>query len=164
MPKILKKNKAGYGYNYADLNSLLAFIEGEGIDIQQSTRLVDGVEYVYTTYTSEGAEPYTMQGVRVVVPHGTKNDVQGYMAAVTYARRYSIMLNLGISADDDDAICCNIYVPADKDTAITDLKKIVTSDKTKATVLRTKLKQMGENTKLADLEYDTLIELFNMLR
>lgn len=94
--KIIKNASTGYGYHYA---SLADFARAD-VDIpKMTTKLVDGIEYIYY---KDGDE--WLQGARVVVEFESKsmNAAQAYGAALTYARRYTVALAAGIATDDDD--------------------------------------------------------------
>ena len=96
--KIVKNTSRGYGYNYASL----ADMARQEVNIpQMTTKLIDGVEYVYY---KDGEE--WLQGARVVVEFEAKgmNSAQAYGSALTYARRYTVALANGIATDDDDAV------------------------------------------------------------
>lgn len=96
--KIIKNASKGYGYNYASL----ADMARQEVNIpQMTTKLVDGVEYVYY---KDGED--WLQGARVVVEFEAKgmNSAQAYGSALTYARRYTVALANGIATDDDDAV------------------------------------------------------------
>lgn len=96
--KIIKNASTGYGYHYA---SLADFARAD-VDIpKMTTRLVDGIEYIYY---KDGDE--WLQGARVVVEFESKgmNAAQAYGSALTYARRYTVALAAGIATDDDDEV------------------------------------------------------------
>ena len=96
--KIIKNASTGYGYHYASL----ADFARQDVNIpQMTTKLIDGVEYVYY---KDGDE--WLQGARVIVEFESKgmNAAQAYGSALTYARRYTVALANGIATDDDDEI------------------------------------------------------------
>ena len=96
--KIIKNDSKAYGYNYASL----ADMARQGVDIpQMTTKLVDGVEFVFYKQDNEW-----LQGARVIVGIDMKgmNPAQAYGAALTYARRYTVALANGLVTDDDDKI------------------------------------------------------------
>lgn len=95
---IIKNESKAYGYNYASL----ADMARQGVKIpQMTTKLVDGVEYVYY----KDGENW-LQGARVVTTLAMKgmNEAQAYGSALTYARRYTVAMANCIVTDDDDAI------------------------------------------------------------
>lgn len=96
--KIIKNASTGYGYHYASL----ADFARQDVNIpQMTTRLIDGVEFVYY---KDGDE--WLQGARVITEFESKgmNAAQAYGSALTYARRYTVALANGIATDDDDEI------------------------------------------------------------
>lgn len=98
--KIIKNASTGHGYHYASL----ADFARQDVNIpQMTTRLVDGVEFVYY---KDGDE--WLQGARVIVEFESKgmsmNAAQAYGSALTYARRYTVALANGIATDDDDEV------------------------------------------------------------
>lgn len=96
--KIIKNASTGYGYHYASL----ADFARQDVNIpQMTTKLIDGIEYVFY---KEGEE--WLQGARVIVEFESKgmNAAQAYGSALTYARRYTVALANGIATDDDDEV------------------------------------------------------------
>lgn len=96
--KIIKNASTGYGYHYASL----ADFARQDVNIpQMTTKLIDGVEYVFY---KDGEE--WLQGARVIVEFESKgmNAAQAYGSALTYARRYTVALANGIATDDDDEV------------------------------------------------------------
>lgn len=92
----------GKGGRYADLAScveaVIDALNENGIALmQQTTECADGV-IVETLLIHESGEVITSGKLHVPA---SKQDAQGYGSALTYARRYSIML-LGIAPEDDD--------------------------------------------------------------
>lgn len=171
MPKLLKKNSSGYGYNYVDLNSILAWLETEGIEVKQNVKVIDGQDYIETTYTQKHddgtVETETMLGCRIVMPKsmggGKVNECQQYGSAITYMRRYSIVMNLGLGADDDDANCCNVYFPQTKDEILDIFTKLCAKDASKKTVINAVKKKMGLEKPAKELEYAELAEVYKVV-
>lgn len=96
---IITNNTEGYGYKYASL----ADMEQQGITIpKMKTGTEDGIEYLYY-YDTEVKE--WIRGARVVVPDNkAQNKAQMYKSAITYARRTTTELALGIACTDDEII------------------------------------------------------------
>lgn len=167
MPKILKKNCSGYGYNYTDLNSILAWLEGEGITVIQRIKVIDGNDYIETTYEKDG-KSWTELGCRVVMPKsmggGKVNECQQYGSAITYMRRYSIVMNLGLGSDDDDANCVNVYFPQTKDEVLKYFTDLTKAEPSKKTVINVVKKKMGIDCPVKDLEYEQLIEIYKTVK
>ena len=87
---------------YADLASVMAAcipaLSAHGIAVLQPPCDVDGQRCVKTILAHESGETVEC-AVPLIV---SKNDMQGYGSAVTYARRYGLMAMAGIAPDDDD--------------------------------------------------------------
>ena len=126
-PKILGNKSEGYKYNYTSLADIV--IAGYDLppmriatltDANGTPVIIDGapVEYVEalrgTEITKEGhviCEHWT-RGARVVLPklpegakdNKTMNDAQLYGASISYARRYTALMLLGIACEDDNKV------------------------------------------------------------
>ena len=87
---------------YADLASVMAAcipaLSAHGIAVLQPPCEIDGQRYVKTILAHESGETSECLVPLIV----SKNDMQGYGSAVTYARRYGLMAMAGIAPDDDD--------------------------------------------------------------
>ena len=87
---------------YADLASVMAAcvpaLSAHGIAVLQPPCEIEGQRYVKTILAHEGGETAECLVPLIV----SKNDMQGYGSAVTYARRYGLMAMAGIAPDDDD--------------------------------------------------------------
>ena len=94
--KVVKNISKAYGYNYASLGD----IAKQGFEIpKMKTGSEDGKEYVYC-YDAELKE--WIRGAEIVVPNmKNMNEAQRYGSALTYARRYSVLMQLGLVCDDD---------------------------------------------------------------
>ena len=95
--KIVKNASKGYGYTYSNLADLAR----AGIDIPpMKTERVGEYEYVFAKIGNEW-----IQGAKVVeMEMKGMNAAQAYGSALTYARRYTVQLVMGIACDDDDKI------------------------------------------------------------
>ena len=95
--KIVKNASKGYGYTYSNLADLAR----AGIDIPpMKTERVGEDEYVFAKIGNEW-----IQGAKVVeMEMKGMNAAQAYGSALTYARRYTVQLVMGIACDDDDKI------------------------------------------------------------
>lgn len=87
----------GFGYTYSNL----ADIAKAGFKIPpMKTARVDGYEYVFALINGEW-----IQGAQVIdMDMKGMNAAQAYGSALTYARRYTVQLVLGIACDDDDKV------------------------------------------------------------
>ena len=96
-----KFDKSGHHGKYASLSSVIEAakpLANHGIAFIQQSREVEQGVGIETVLFGFGREVYT--GV-VTIPVTTKN-AHSVGAAMTYARRYSLSMALGIAADEDD--------------------------------------------------------------
>ena len=96
-----KFDKSGHHGKYASLSSVIEAakpLAAHGIAFIQQSREVEQGVGIETVLFGFGREVYT--GV-VTIPVTTKN-AHSVGAAMTYARRYSLSMALGIAADEDD--------------------------------------------------------------
>ena len=104
MGKALKQaNNPHFRSKYADLGNVmdacLPALNEAGIALIQPTGEDDHGRYVETILIhGESGESLTCRVPLIV----SKNDMQGYGSAVTYARRYGLMAMAGIAPEDDD--------------------------------------------------------------
>lgn len=106
MKTILNKNSEGYGYKYTDLSEIHKYLEENNIRYMQKIERIDGDDYIFTKICFDGKwEDEWYQGSRVVQAtlSGIKNPAQEQGSALTYARRYSLLMTFGLATDDDDA-------------------------------------------------------------
>ena len=94
--QLVKNDSKGYGYKYASLSD----IAKQGYKIpRMKTSTENGKEYIYC-YDAETKE--WVRGAEVVlIESKSMNRAQLYGSALTYARRYSVQLFLGLACDDD---------------------------------------------------------------
>ena len=93
----------GKALKYADLSSVMdacmPALNEAGIALIQPTGEDEHGRYVETILIhGESGESLTCRVPLIV----SKNDMQGYGSAVTYARRYGLMAMAGIAPEDDD--------------------------------------------------------------
>ena len=102
---IVKAESQAQRYNYASLSD----IAKQGYRIPKMNTGTDAVslkDYVY--YYDEDLKEW-VRGAEIVVPSpivnnqgkATMNEAQLYGSALTYARRYTVMMSLGLVCDDD---------------------------------------------------------------
>lgn len=103
----IKKNASGYGYQYTDLAEIHNYLESQNMSYYQYTETVDGVDYIMTVPIINGEEKPARRGCRVAEAKlsGKSNPAQEQGSAITYARRYSLLMAFGLATTDDDAAC-----------------------------------------------------------
>ena len=108
METILNKNSEGYGYKYTDIAEIHKYLEENGMKYYQEiqTSEINGFDYIMTYRFINGEwEEKPKRGCKVVdaTLQGIKNPAQEQGSALTYARRYSLLMAFGLATDDDDA-------------------------------------------------------------
>ena len=100
----VSKNKNGYGYKYTDLAQIHEYLESVGARYYQYIDRIVGEDYIMTVPIIDGKELPARRGVKIVdaVLNGIKNPAQEQGSAITYARRYSLLMALGLATEDDD--------------------------------------------------------------
>ena len=124
-PKILGNKSDGYKYKYTSLADIV--LAGYDLppmriatltDANGTTVIIDGapVEYVEALIKDVDAfgcvSAQWVRGARVVLPklpegakdNKTMNDAQLYGASISYARRYTALMLLGIACEDDNKV------------------------------------------------------------
>ena len=108
METILNKNSEGYGYKYTDIAEIHKYLEENDMKYYQEiqTSEINGFDYIMTYRFINGKwEEKPKRGCKVVdaTLQGIKNPAQEQGSALTYARRYSLLMAFGLATDDDDA-------------------------------------------------------------
>ena len=102
----LKKNKEGYGYKYTELAEIHNYLEGINAKYIQFIKRIDNDDYIMTKRCfNDKWEEEALQGCKVVQAtlSGKSNPAQEQGSALTYARRYSLLMAFGLATEDDDA-------------------------------------------------------------
>lgn len=97
--QIVKNKSKAYGYNYASL----ADIVNQGFELPvMTTRVVEGQTFIFWKDDKSGE---WLQGAPVIVPDMKgMNAAQAMGSALTYARRYTAQMALGLACDDDSKL------------------------------------------------------------
>lgn len=103
----IAKKTEGYGYKYTELADINKYCEENGIMYYQDVDTCDinGKDYIITyIYDYEAKKWLPHRGCQIVeaVLQGIKNPVQEYGSSLTYCRRYSLLMALGLATEDDD--------------------------------------------------------------
>ena len=108
---MLKYSKNGnkYSYQYVDIAQIHEYLESENMSYYQYIDRIDNDDYIMTVRIINGEEKPPLRGSRVVdaTLFGNDNPAQKQGSALTYARRYSLLMAFGLATEDDDANSLN---------------------------------------------------------
>lgn len=120
MKSTIAKKTEGYGYKYTELADINKYCEDNGIKYYQEveTSEINQKDYI-VTYINDGKETTKHRGCQIVeaVLQGIKNPVQEYGSSLTYCRRYSLLMALGLATEDDDGASLTVVKEATKEDA-----------------------------------------------
>lgn len=162
----LKKNKDGYGYKYTELAEIHKYLEENNMKYYQEIETDEntGNDYIMTYRFIDGKwEDKPKRGCKVVdaTLQGVKNPAQEQGSALTYARRYSLLMAFGLATEDDDAQSLSRDTSNQKtkvilatENQINTIKKVLTEEK---------IKQACELVKKDKLEDFTIQEASNLI-
>ncbi len=111
----IAKKTEGYGYKYTELADINKYCEDNGITYFQEveTNEINQKDYIITTlvnYDKDGEPHFTShRGCQIVEAklNGIINPVMQYGSSLTYCRRYSLLMALGLACEDDDGASLN---------------------------------------------------------
>jgi hypothetical protein len=104
------KNGNSYSYQYVDIAQIHEYLESINSKYIQQIQRIDGDDYIMTRRCFDNKwEDEWLQGCRVVdaTLFGNDNPAQKQGSALTYARRYSLLMAYGQATEDDDANSLN---------------------------------------------------------
>lgn len=103
------KNGNKYSYQYVDIAQIHEYLEENNMSYYQYIDRIDNDDYIMTVKIINGEEKPAIRGSRVVdaTLFGNDNPAQKQGSAITYARRYSLLMAFGLATEDDDANSLN---------------------------------------------------------
>lgn len=120
MKSTIAKKTEGYGYKYTELADINKYCEDNGIRYYQEveTSEINQKDYIITYIVKDDKET-KHRGCQIVeaVLQGIKNPVQEYGSSLTYCRRYSLLMSLGLATEDDDGASLTVKKEATKEDA-----------------------------------------------
>lgn len=102
--KVKTKTGKEYSYKYVDIAQIHEYLEKNKLSYYQYVDRVGNDDYIMTVKIKEGKESEPLRGCRIVdaTLFGTDNPAQKQGSALTYARRYSLLMAFGLATEDDD--------------------------------------------------------------
>lgn len=105
MKNTIAKKSEAYGYKYTELADINKYCLENDITYYQEveTNEINQKDYIIT-YLQRGEEVEKHRGCQIVEAKlsGINNPVQAYGSSLTYCRRYSLLMALGLATEDDD--------------------------------------------------------------
>ncbi len=106
MKNTIAKKTEGYGYKYTELADINKYcLENEITYYQEvETCELNQKDYIITTLIDKNGVEKKHRGCQIVEARlsGINNPVQQYGSSLTYCRRYSLLMALGLATEDDD--------------------------------------------------------------
>lgn len=162
----LKKNQTAsvgkYSYQYVDIAQIHEYLEENNMRYYQYIDRLDGDDYIMTVPIIDGVEKPARRGCRVVDATliGVNNPAQQQGSALTYARRYSLLMAFGLATEDDDAQSLSTEKEDKKATP----KQIELLNKYYQGDNLTKLLEMNKISKIEDLSINKASELISKIK
>ena len=156
--EIPTKNGGKYSYQYVDIAQIHEYLEQNNMSYYQYIDRIDGDDYIMTVRIINGEEKPALRGSRVVdaTLFGNDNPAQKQGSALTYARRYSLLMAFGLATEDDDAQ--SLTKPIRKEIKATDKQKEMIKGKFNAEEIKEYLQEV-KKSKLSDLNINEASEL-----
>lgn len=103
--QIPTKSGKSYSYQYVDIAQIHEYLEENNMSYYQYVERIGEDDYIITVPIINGEEKSPRRGSRVVdsALYGNDNPAQKQGSALTYARRYSLLMAFGLATEDDDA-------------------------------------------------------------
>jgi hypothetical protein len=107
----VKKNQTAkvgekYSYKYVDIAQIHDYLESINAKYIQKIQRIENDDYIFTKrFIDDKWDFEWIQGCKVVdaTLYGVDNPAQQQGSALTYARRYSLLMAFGLATEDDDA-------------------------------------------------------------
>lgn len=153
------KKGGKYSYKYTDLAQIHEYLEAEGLSYEATIKRVDGEDYMFITkIDKEGNKSEPMQEAKIpkVELSDRSNAAQEYGSALTYARRYSLLMAYGLATEDDDAQSLNR--PKGGEVSAGDYKRLDFDE------IRAKLKDMKDIDSVNEYAKKIVVEFPKMTK
>ncbi|HHX69673.1 MAG TPA: hypothetical protein GX708_16705 [Gallicola sp.] len=103
--QVATKKGGTYAYKYTELADINEYIESIGETYYQFIERIGDDDYIMTVRQKGDKDSQPIRGCRVVQANleSYSNPAQEQGSALTYARRYSLLMAYGLATEDDDA-------------------------------------------------------------
>lgn len=166
MSSKVKKNQTAkvgekYSYKYVDIAQIHDYLENNGIYYYQYIDRINDDDYIMTVPIINSEVQEARRGCRVVdaTLYGVDNPAQQQGSALTYARRYSLLMAFGLATEDDDAQ--SLSKPKEEQKASP--KQVELLNKYYKGDNLTKLLEANEIEKLEDLSIGKASEIISVI-